>query len=115
VPLLVFAGTVGLVPIAAVVLRPTSAPRLVAETFLVTLAITALVWLTWAALVIDVGEWVPLAAGILLGALLTVLIEFARGQCERHQRRADWSKDFSGKPCLICNTSSSLYRVYRTG
>jgi hypothetical protein len=43
-PLLLFAGTVALVPLAAVVRRPTSVPRLVAETFVVTLAVIAAVW-----------------------------------------------------------------------
>ena len=49
VPLLLFAGVVALWPLAAVVRRPKSAPRLVAEVFVPTLAVIALVWLAWVA------------------------------------------------------------------
>ena len=43
-PLLLFAGVVALWPLAAVVRRPTSAPRLIAEAFGTTLVVIALVW-----------------------------------------------------------------------
>jgi hypothetical protein len=49
-PLLVFAGAVALLPLAMLVHRPTSAPRLVVETFAVTLAVIAAVWAGWLAL-----------------------------------------------------------------
>ena len=45
VPLLLFAGVVALLPLVVLVRRPTSAPRLVAEAFVTTLAVIALVWL----------------------------------------------------------------------
>jgi hypothetical protein len=44
-PLLLFAGIVALLPIAALLRRPTSAPRLIAEAFVTALAMIALVWL----------------------------------------------------------------------
>ena len=50
IPLLLSAGVVTLPPLAALVRRPTSAPRLVVEAFLTALAIIALVWLVWVAL-----------------------------------------------------------------
>jgi hypothetical protein len=43
-PLLLFADVVALLPLAARVRRPTSAPRLVAEAFITTLAVIAAVW-----------------------------------------------------------------------
>ena len=43
-PLLLFTGVVALWPLAAVVRRPTSSPRLLAEAFGTTLAVIAL-WL----------------------------------------------------------------------
>jgi len=43
-PLLLFAGVVALMPLVALVRRPTSAPRLIAEASSTTLAIIALVW-----------------------------------------------------------------------
>ena len=49
-PLLLFSGLLELLPVAAVVRRPTSAPRLVAEAFITALAVIALVWLAWVAL-----------------------------------------------------------------
>jgi hypothetical protein len=49
-PLLLFSGVVALWPLAAVVRRPTSAPRLVVEAFVVALAVIALVWLAWGVL-----------------------------------------------------------------
>ena len=55
--LLPFAGVVALLPLAALVRRPTSAPRLVAEAFVTTLAVTALVWLAWVALWLIEQRW----------------------------------------------------------
>ena len=43
-PTLLFAG-VALLPLATLVRRPTSAPRLLAELFVTTLAVIALIWL----------------------------------------------------------------------
>ncbi len=57
VPLLVFAGALALLPLAAVVRRPTPAPRLVVEAFAVTIAVIALVWLAWAALWLIEQRW----------------------------------------------------------
>jgi len=56
-PLLVFAGAVALLPLAAVVRRPTSTPRLVVEAFAVSVAVIALVWLAWAALWLIEQRW----------------------------------------------------------
>jgi hypothetical protein len=42
-------GVVALLPLAAIVRRPTSAPRLVAEAFVTALAVIAFVWLAWVA------------------------------------------------------------------
>jgi hypothetical protein len=50
VPLLLLAGVVALWPLAVLVRRPTSAPRLVAEAFVTALAVIALVWLAWGTL-----------------------------------------------------------------
>jgi hypothetical protein len=47
VPLLLFAGIVALVPLAALAGRPTSVPRLVAEAFMVAGAVIAAVWAGW--------------------------------------------------------------------
>jgi hypothetical protein len=47
---LLFAGVVALLPLAALVRRSTSASRLVAEAFVTALAVIALVWLAWVAL-----------------------------------------------------------------
>jgi hypothetical protein len=47
VPLLLFADAVAQVPLAAIVRRPTSAPRLVVEAFAVTLLVIAAVWAGW--------------------------------------------------------------------
>jgi hypothetical protein len=44
VPLLLFAGVGALLPLAALVRRPTSAPRLVVEAIITALAAMALVW-----------------------------------------------------------------------
>jgi hypothetical protein len=56
-PLLLFAGVVALLPLAALVRRPTSAPRLLVETFAVTLAVMALVWLGWVILWLIEPRW----------------------------------------------------------
>ena len=56
-PLLLFAGIVALLPLAALVRRPTSAPRLVAEAFVSALAVIALVWLAWVALWLIEQRW----------------------------------------------------------
>jgi hypothetical protein len=42
VPLLLFAGVVALLPLAALVRPPTSTPRLTAKAFIITLAVIAL-------------------------------------------------------------------------
>jgi hypothetical protein len=49
-PMLLFAGIKTLLPLAALVRRSTSVPRLVGEAFLTALALIALVWLAWVAL-----------------------------------------------------------------
>jgi len=46
---LLLAGVVALLPLAALVRRPTSAPRLVVEAFAVTLAVIAAAWAGWLA------------------------------------------------------------------
>ena len=51
------AAVVALLPLAALVRRPTSAPRLVAEAFVTTLAVIALVWLAWVALWLLEQRW----------------------------------------------------------
>ena len=56
-PLLLFAGVVALLPLAGLVRRPTSAPRLVVETCVTTLAVIALVWLAWVALWLIEQRW----------------------------------------------------------
>jgi hypothetical protein len=56
-PLLLLTGTVALLPLAALVRRPTSASRLLVEAFAVTLAIIALVWLAWVALWLIEQRW----------------------------------------------------------
>ncbi len=55
--LLLFAGVVALLPLAALVRRPTSAPRLVAEAFVTALAVIALVWLAWVAVWLIERRW----------------------------------------------------------
>ena len=45
--LLLFAGVVALLPLAARVRRPVSLPRLMAGAFAVTLAVIGLVWAGW--------------------------------------------------------------------
>ena len=57
VPLLLFTGVVALLPLAALMRRPTSAPRLVVEVFFGTLAIIAFVWLGWVALGLIEQRW----------------------------------------------------------
>ena len=56
-PLLLFAGAVALWPLAAVVRRPTSSARLLAEAFGTTLAVIALVQLAWIALWLIEQRW----------------------------------------------------------
>jgi hypothetical protein len=56
-PLLLFAGVLALLPLAALVRRPTSAPRLMVEAFAVTLAVNAAVWLGWLALWLIEQRW----------------------------------------------------------
>jgi hypothetical protein len=55
--MLLFAGVVALVPLAALVRRPMSAPRLVAEAFTATLAVITAVWLAWVALWLLEQRW----------------------------------------------------------
>ena len=56
-PLLRFAGVVALLPLAALVSRPTSTSWLVAEAFVTALAVIALVWLAWVALWLIEQRW----------------------------------------------------------
>jgi hypothetical protein len=56
-PLLLFAGVVALLPLAALVRRPRSAPRLVAEVSIPALAVIALVWLVSVALWLIEHRW----------------------------------------------------------
>jgi hypothetical protein len=55
--MLLFAGDVALWPLAAIVRRPTSPPRLFAEALGTTLAVIALVWFAWAALWLLEQRW----------------------------------------------------------
>jgi hypothetical protein len=48
---------VALLPLAALVRRPTSAPRLVVEAFITAFAVIALVWLAWVALWLLQQRW----------------------------------------------------------
>jgi hypothetical protein len=56
-PLLLFAGVVALLPLTALLRRPTSAPRLVVEAFAVTVAIIAAVWAGWVLLWLLEQRW----------------------------------------------------------
>ena len=56
-PVLLFAGVVALLPLAALVRRPTSAPRLMAEAFVTALAVIGAVWLAWVALWLIEQRW----------------------------------------------------------
>ena len=56
-PLLLCAGVVAIWPLAAVVRRPTSSPRLLAEAFGTTLAVIAVVQLAWLALWLLEQRW----------------------------------------------------------
>jgi hypothetical protein len=56
-PLVLFAGAIALLPLAAIVRRSTSASRLVAEAFVTALAVIALVWLAWVALWLIEQRW----------------------------------------------------------
>jgi len=55
--MLLFAGVMALLPLAALGRRPTSAPRLVAEVFITALAVIGLVWLAWVALWLIEQRW----------------------------------------------------------
>ena len=57
VPMLLFAGAVAVWPLAAIVRRPTSTPRLLAEAFAVTLAVIGAFWLAWVALWLIEQRW----------------------------------------------------------
>ncbi len=57
VPLLLFAGIVALLPLAVLVRRPMSAPRLAGEAFLVTLGVMAVFWVGWLALWMVEQRW----------------------------------------------------------
>jgi hypothetical protein len=56
-PLLIFAGVIALLPLVALVRRPTSTPRLVVEAIAVTLAVIAAVWAGWVALWLIEQRW----------------------------------------------------------
>jgi hypothetical protein len=56
-PLLFFVGAVALLPLVALVRRPTSTPRLVVEAIAVTLAVIAAVWAGWVALWLLEHRW----------------------------------------------------------
>jgi hypothetical protein len=57
VPLLLFASAVALLPLASLVRRPTSAPRLIVEVFAVTVAVMAAVWAGWVLLWLLEHRW----------------------------------------------------------
>jgi hypothetical protein len=57
IPLLVFAGAVVLVPLAAVVRGPTPPPRLLVEASAVTLVVIAVVWAAWLLLWLIEHRW----------------------------------------------------------
>jgi hypothetical protein len=57
VPLLLVAGAMALLPLAALVRRPTSAPRLIVETFVVSLAVIAAMWAGGVALWLIEQRW----------------------------------------------------------
>jgi hypothetical protein len=54
---LLFGGGVALWPLAAVLRRPTSVPRLLVEAFAVTLAVIGAFWLAWVALWLIEQRW----------------------------------------------------------
>jgi hypothetical protein len=56
-PLLLFASVAALLPLAALVRRPMSAPRLMVEVFVTAIAVIALVWLAWVALWLLAQRW----------------------------------------------------------
>jgi hypothetical protein len=56
-PLLLFAGVVAIWPLAALVRRPTSTPRLIMEASAATLAVIAVVWAGWAFLWLFEQRW----------------------------------------------------------
>ena len=57
IPLLLVAGVVALVPLASLLHRPVSGPRLIVETFAITLAVIALAWLGWMSLWLVEQRW----------------------------------------------------------
>jgi hypothetical protein len=57
VPLLLVAGAMALLPLAALVRRPTSAPRLIVETFVVSRAVIAAMWAGGVALWLIEQRW----------------------------------------------------------
>ena len=59
----------------------------------------------------DAGEWFRWAAAFVLGALSAVVIEFARGQFERLQRRADRREDFQQQTLLALQDAVSARAV----
>jgi hypothetical protein len=52
-----FASAIAHLPLVALMRRPTSTPRLVAEAFVTALAVIALVWLSWVALWLLEQRW----------------------------------------------------------
>ena len=56
-PLLLFAGVVALLPLAVLVRRPMSPPRLMVGAFTLTLAVIAAVWAGWLALWLLEHRW----------------------------------------------------------
>ena len=57
VTLLLFAGVVALLPLARLLRRPVSGPRLLVEAFVTALAVVAVVWLAWIALWLVEHRW----------------------------------------------------------
>jgi hypothetical protein len=55
--LLLFAGVVALVPLAAIVRRPTSAPHLLAEAAITTPTVIGAFWIAWVALWLIEQRW----------------------------------------------------------
>jgi len=54
---LLFAGAAALPPLAAIVRRPTSAPRLVAKALVAAPAVIALIWPAWLGLLLIEQGW----------------------------------------------------------
>ena len=57
VQLLLIARVVGLLPLPALVRRPTSPPRLVTDAFIIAFAVIAPAWLAWMALWLIEQRW----------------------------------------------------------